>query len=123
MSCNDYGMSVNPDGLPVQTDGVSCGVLVSVYAYFRGVLGRWPTVTDFTGRHHRVLRLVILDACLTGCLRLGDGDEVVFISPVPDQQPQLLHNLRTDLAERVDRMSEEQIEKELMFIESLEHPV
>ena len=121
MSCNDYDMSVNPDRLPVQTDGVSCGVLVCAYAYFRGVFGRWPTETDFTGRHHRVLRLVILEACLTGCLGLGDGDDVVLISPVLDKQSRVLHNLRNDLAERVDRMSEAEITNEMMFIESLEH--
>ena len=121
MSCNDYDMSVNPDRLPVQTDGVSCGVLVCAYAYFRGVFGRWPTETDFTGRHHRVLRLAILEACLTGCLGLGDGDDVVLISPVLDQQSRVLHNLRNDLAERVDRMSEAEITNEMMFIESLEH--
>jgi hypothetical protein len=115
--CPDYVVTVNPEDLPLQDDGVSCGVFSSMYAYFRAVLGRWPTSRDFRGHHHMVLRLVILDACLRGCLRAGPDDDVVYLSPHPDVQP--WDGPRRDVAMRVDGMTHSGIQNELAVLARL----
>ncbi len=65
-----YELAFNPPRLPTQIDAVSCGVLVCAYAYYREIHGRYPTSDDFTGEDHSLLRLVVLDACVSNRLRV-----------------------------------------------------
>lgn len=60
-----------PANLSTQTDGTSCGPFCFGYTYFDYVHGRLPTNDDFRGKHQLALRLVMLDACLTGSVKRG----------------------------------------------------
>ena len=66
-----YKVVPKPASLPHQTDGTSCGPFCFAYIYFIYVHGRLPTRADFSGRDQLVLRLVMLDASLTGCVKRG----------------------------------------------------
>ena len=65
-----YTVRVDPRDLTLQNDDISCGVFVCVYLYFRIFLGRWPTAADFGPAQHWELRAVILDAFVTGRIRI-----------------------------------------------------
>ena len=49
---------------PRQTDGGSCGVFVSMYAWYWMMFGRLPTISDFTNADHEELRCFITSAIL-----------------------------------------------------------
>jgi Ulp1 family protease len=61
----DYKIVV-PSSLPVQQDGISCGLFVLVNASFLVRQGRFPTEQDFTGKDVSALRLAILHLCMSG---------------------------------------------------------
>jgi hypothetical protein len=63
----DYAVSYNEPVVPLQMDAVSCGFFSCCYALFMVLHNRWPTRADFSS--HSDLRIVILDAVLTGRLR------------------------------------------------------
>ena len=65
----NYNVILNIDDLPSQGDGISCGAYVCLYAYFRVLLGRWPSTADFGQQNHADMRIAIFDACMTGRLR------------------------------------------------------
>ena len=64
----DYGVSYNePPNVPLQLDGVSCGFFSCCYFLFYLLHNRWPTRADFSS--HFDLRIVVIDAVMTGRLR------------------------------------------------------
>jgi hypothetical protein len=54
--------------LPMQSDGVSCGVFVCAFAYFLRFHGRPPTSADYNGVDHHALRLAIFRVLESGNL-------------------------------------------------------
>jgi len=60
-----------PPLLSHQDDATSCGAFVFAYIYYDIIHGRLPSAADFSGRHQLVLRLVMLDAALTGRIKVG----------------------------------------------------
>jgi len=66
-----YRVVAKPSDLSTQTDGTSCGALCFAYVYFEYVYGRLPTRSDFTGANQLALRLVMLDAAITGSVKRG----------------------------------------------------
>ena len=65
----NYNVVLNTDDLPSQGDGISCGAYVCLYAYFRVLLGRWPSIADFGQQNQADMRIAVFDACMTGRLR------------------------------------------------------
>ena len=63
-----YDIVTNPMDLPLQNDGMSCGVYTCAYLYFKIFHQRWPTTADFKSNHYDI-RLALFDACTTGRLR------------------------------------------------------
>ena len=61
-------LPVNAIGVPdhpFQTDGTSCGVFVSIYAFYSMTSLSWPTVHDFTQKDVPSLRLFIASKLLS----------------------------------------------------------
>ena len=56
-----YALVEQPDSLPRQTDGSSCGVFTAIFAYWIATHQTCPTSADFAGRDTHALQLVVLD--------------------------------------------------------------
>ena len=84
------------DRLPGQNDGISCGVFTCLYAYFRVLVGEWPSTNIFASRNHLDMRAVIVDACLTGRLR----------QRLPNIQPAVAGDNFIDLIDADDVMAD-----------------
>jgi len=101
--------------LPRQADGVSCGAFVCAYAYWLVMHSAIPTTAHFNGQHHLAMRLAVLDASLTGRIRLplpapagaaaggagagaaGAADPAGLdnFAPMYDRPPRILHKKTT----------------------------
>jgi len=67
----EYGVTYKHGGdAPRQADGFSCGAFVAAAAYTLILLGQEPTTGVYNGQQHMPLRLAVLDAALTGRIRL-----------------------------------------------------
>jgi len=51
-----------------QSDGMSCGVLVFAYVFFKVFYGRWLTSADIAPHYATVLRLILYKICMKGRL-------------------------------------------------------
>ena len=85
----NYNVILNTDDLPSQGDGISCGAYVCLYAYFRVLLGHWPSIADFGQQNHADMRIAIFDACMTGRLRrpfaaVGGGADAAIVNEFLD---------------------------------------
>lgn len=80
-----FSVSLNPVDLSCQNDAISCGAFACLYVFFYVMFGRLPTSAEINGDDNIALRLAILDALVTGCIRRrSEVMESIELESIPD---------------------------------------
>lgn len=61
------------DNIAHQADGISCGVFVCLYLYFKVFHKRWPTTNDIAPQQAILFRIVLFEIFMRGRLRMPDS--------------------------------------------------